>query len=81
MPKSHSPHGECGLKFSMYVLALIYLASLPAWGVRVEICGTILVREDGLSLPAWGVRVEIATLPARRGSRSSLPAWGVRVEI
>ena len=34
---SHSPHGECGLKLIVESLLYPRIASLPAWGVRVEI--------------------------------------------
>ena len=37
MRASHSPHGECGLKYVAKVEADSVVVSLPAWGVRVEI--------------------------------------------
>ena len=39
MPKSHSPHGECGLKCDLQGYRGRGFRSLPAWGVRVEIFG------------------------------------------
>ena len=57
------------------------IASLPAWGVRVEITPTRFMRRPGTSLPAWGVRVEIPRTCRLRRNHASLPAWGVRVEI
>ena len=34
----HSPHGECGLKWIRSHACIPCGRSLPAWGVRVEIC-------------------------------------------
>ena len=34
----HSPHGECGLKSVSAQKSSFEMSSLPAWGVRVEIC-------------------------------------------
>ena len=39
-PHSHSPHGECGLKCHLGRCRKRHPASLPAWGVRVEMCLT-----------------------------------------
>ena len=81
--RSHSPHGECGLK---YLIGPDYPQeldmSLPAWGVRVEIWTRLRRLPPTRSLPAWGVRVEIRnSLISLAMSLRSLPAWGVRVEM
>ena len=78
---SHSPHGECGLKYGQDLRQNAMAGSLPAWGVRVEINCTSRWRPGGASLPAWGARVEICRARILRLARLSLPAWGVRVEI
>ena len=36
--RRHSPHGECGLKSYPRLKKSPQTRSLPAWGVRVEIC-------------------------------------------
>ena len=61
-------------------------ASLPAWGVRVEIFLLSVLLSMWMSLPAWGVRVEIQAtgLPSRDrrhsphgecGLKSAALAW------
>ena len=57
------------------------IASLPAWGVWIEIfCkyfNTILQK----SLPAWGVWIEIYSGARPSVCLMSLPAWGVWIEM
>ena len=60
MSASHSPHGECGLKFLIDESSRVLPLSLPAWGVWVEIFGCFDLRGSFASLPAWGVWVEIS---------------------
>ena len=52
------------------------LASLPAWGVRVEICFKPERFLMLLSLPAWGVRVEMSGCPRGTRSPSVTPRMG-----
>ena len=78
---SHSPHGECGLKFGRSSVQTNRRKSLPAWGVRVEMLSSSASPPSQWSLPAWGVRVEMASSATQRLMATSLPAWGVRVEI
>ena len=77
----HSPHGECGLKYTMHIILAAYIVSLPAWGVRVEMQPPNVRAAGTWSLPAWGVRVEISSIASACAPITSLPAWGVRVEI
>ena len=49
----------------MYAIGVLYdkMASLPAWGVWIEIYENPVVEISGvLSLPAWGVWIEILKL-------------------
>ena len=57
-------------------------ASLPAWGVWIEINQELESQELKVSLPAWGVWIEIDLLHSGTyGGKRSLPAWGVWIEI
>ena len=42
-PLCHSPHGECGLKYIILYHLRGSLASLPAWGVWIEITGITIL--------------------------------------
>ena len=55
----HSPHGECGLKCIKKGVSLMAKASLPAWGVWIEIPLLRYPMTRSASLPAWGVWIEI----------------------
>ena len=77
----HSPHGECGLKYTPFDRKPVDRTSLPAWGVRVEIGSGTGIAAAPSSLPVWGVRVEIWPGSSAMAAPQSLPAWGVRVEI
>ena len=82
--KGHSPHGECGLKFTEFSLPAGVAESLPAWGVWIEILAILpTLYNQTLSLPAWGVWIEISrcALLFLKSTDESLPAWGVWIEI
>ena len=81
MPEGRSPHGECGLKYDPEGQPLAPSASLPAWGVWIEIIRHNPRRAWRKSLPAWGVWIEIAAIITRLLATPSLPAWGVWIEI
>ena len=58
--RGHSPHGECGLKCFSCAKYSGSGASLPAWGVWIEIYQIRDRRSRSISsLPAWGVWIEI----------------------
>ena len=56
-------------------------ASLPAWGVWIEMAYMLSTAPVTPSLPAWGVWIEIVTSSSPFVWLESLPAWGVWIEI
>ena len=79
----HSPHGECGLKWIRSHACIPCGRSLPAWGVRVEICCRRSSRQPPRRHSPHGeCGLKFAdVLDGYNRTHESLPAWGVRVEI
>ena len=76
-PVGRAPHGECGLKYvKAYRKAQTGAASLPAWGVWIEIGNSGGGGGGLLSLPAWGVWIEMDKSPGLAGGISVAPRMG-----
>ena len=78
---SHSPHGECGLKYGIGMIISGSTLSLPTRGVWIEIGMLWLNLMPYPSLPTRGVWIEIHPSFAPMPDAQSLPTRGVWIEI